>query len=144
MQIGVILISMIDDKLISQIDISLSKEPKVKLAYILGSVISGRVKTGSDFDLAVVVESSDKTDYKHIYKLVSDIDFPKDLDLSIVDKNSSPLFLFQIISTGQCIYQRSQEEKVSFEACTLKNYYDTAHLRKIYYSYLKDKFSYAG
>lgn len=135
---------MIDDKLISQINISLSKEPKIKLAYVLGSVISNRTKTNSDFDLAVVVESLDKINYKYIYNLISDIDFPKDLDLSVVDKNSSPLFLFQIVSTGKCIYQRSEEEKISFEAYTLNNYYDTAHLRKIYYSYLKDKFPYAN
>ncbi|MBU1000532.1 nucleotidyltransferase domain-containing protein [Patescibacteria group bacterium] len=134
---------MIDDKLISQINTSLSKESRIKLAYVLGSIISNRTKTDSDFDLAVVVESSDKIDYKYIYSLISDIDFPKDLDLSVIDKNSSPLFLFQIISTGKCIYQRSEEEKISFEACTLKNYYDSAHLRKIYYSYLKDKFPYA-
>lgn len=144
MQIGDILISMIDNKLISQINISLSREPKIKLAYVLGSVISGRAATDSDFDLAVIVDSADKIDYKYIYSLISDIDFPKDLDLSVVDKNSSPLFLFQIIGTGQCIYQRSQEEKNSFEAYTLKNYYDNAHLRKIYYSYLKDKFTYAS
>ena len=75
---------------------------------------------------------------------IKTIDFPKDLDLSVVDKNSSPLFLFQIVSTGQCIYQSSEKEKVSFEAFTLGNYYDTAHLRKIYYSYLKDKFSYVN
>lgn len=135
---------MIDNKLISQIHTSLSKEPRIKLAYVLGSIISGRAKRSSDFDLAVVVESSDKTDYKYIYSLISDMNFPKDLDLSVVDKTSSPLFLFQIVSTGQCIYQRSEKERISFEAYTLKNYYDTAHLRKIYYSYLKDKFPYAS
>ena len=138
------LVFMIDDKLISQINASLSKEPGIKLAYVLGSVISGRAKTESDFDLAVVADNADKIGYKYIYSLISDINFPKDLDLSIVDKNSSPLFLFQIISTGQCIYQKSEKDKIAFEADTLKNYYDTAHLRKIYYSYLKGKFPYVN
>lgn len=135
---------MIDQRLISQIQTSLSKEPKIKLAYVLGSVVSGDAKNGSDFDLAIVVDHKGKIDINFVYNLISHIKFPKDLDLSIVDKNSSPIFLYQIISTGKCVYQKSEEERVSFEANVLKNYYDTAHIRKIYYSYLKDKFPYAN
>ena len=135
---------MIDKKLVSQIEKALSKDKNIKLAYILGSVASGRAGKNSDFDLAIVVENTDQADYRRIYDLVFPIKFSKDLDLSIVDKSSSPLFLFQIISTGQCVYQRSEEEKISFEAYVLKNYYDTAHIRKIYNAYLKEKFPYAN
>lgn len=135
---------MIDKKLISQISASLSKEPKIKLAYVLGSAVSGRSRAESDFDLSLVADDKSKVDYDDIYRLISHIQFPKDLDLSIVDKDSSPLFLFQIISTGKCIFQKSDQEKINFEAFVLKNYYDSAHLRKIYFSYLKEKFSYAS
>lgn len=135
---------MVDERLASQIYAALSKEPKIKLAYVLGSVVSGRITAESDFDLAIIVNNKSKIDYLYIYQLISHIHFPKDLDLSVVDKNSSPIFLFQIISTGKCIYQRYQQDKVSFEACVLRNYYDTAHIRKIYYSYLGNKFPYAS
>lgn len=142
---------MLSKKLASQIRDSLSKEPKInkfvpggiKLAYVLGSAVSGRVKPDSDFDLAVVVDDVTKITYDQIYKLVSSLSFPKNLDLSIVDKNSSPLFLFQITSTGRCVYKKSDNEKVSFESFVMKNYYDTAHLRKIYSAYLKERFPYA-
>ncbi|MBI2600611.1 nucleotidyltransferase domain-containing protein [Candidatus Daviesbacteria bacterium] len=134
---------MIDDKLISQIQQALSKEPKIKLAYVLGSTVSGRVKTDSDFDLAVVTDDKAQVSYDQIYQLISGLSFPKDLDLSIVDKNSSPLFLFQITSTGECVYQKSDTEGIAFEAYAMKNYYDTAHLRSIYSSYLKERFPYA-
>lgn len=135
---------MINQNLTSQIKKALSKEPKIELAYVLGSSVSERVKEDSDFDLAVIVEDVSKIDYKQIYNLISHISFPKDLDLSVVDKNSSPIFMFQIISTGKCVYQKSEQDKVYFEAFTARNYYDSAHLRKIYYSYLKDKFKYAN
>lgn len=135
---------MVDQHLVTQINTALSTEPKIKLAYVLGSSVSGRTKKGSDFDLAVVVDDSTKIDYKQIYSLISHISFPKDLDLSVVDKTSSPVFLFQIITTGKCIYQSSHQVKISFESFTAKNYYDNAHLRKIYYFYLKDKFTYAN
>lgn len=135
---------MIDKGLISQLAVSFSKEPKIKLAYVLGSVVSGRAKSESDFDLAVVIEDKYQIDLDYVYSLTVPISFPKDLDLSIVDKNSSPLFLFQMISTGECLYQKSEKIRISFEAYVLRNYYDNAHLRNIYYSYLKDKFPYAG
>lgn len=135
---------MIDEKLISQIQGVLSKEPKIKLVYILGSVVSGREKAESDFDLVVVVDDADKISYDQIYRLISKLSFPKDLDLSIVDKHSSPLFLFQITSTGKCIYQKSNQEKVTFKSFVMENYYDTNHLRNIYSSYLKERFPHAN
>lgn len=135
---------MIDNQLILQIQKALSKESKIKLAYVLGSIVSGRTRKDSDFDLAIVVEDSKQLRYENIFILLSGISFPKDLDLSIIDKSSSPLFLFQITATGKCVYQIFDEERISFEAYVLKNYYDTAHLRGIYYSYLKDKFPYAS
>jgi predicted nucleotidyltransferase len=135
---------MITRKLISKIQAAFSKEPKIKLAYVLGSVASGRIRNDSDFDLAVVVDNKGHIVLDDVYGLLSQISFPKDLDLSLVNSDSSPLFLYQIISTGKCVYQNSKEAKVSFEAFVLKAYYDNAHLRKIYYSYLKDKFPYAN
>lgn len=134
---------MIDKKLIKQINDCLKNEPEIKLAYVLGSVVSGIAKKDSDFDLALVVDNKNEISLDHVYNLVSNLDFPKDLDLSIVDKNESPLFLFQIIS-GICVYEQSEKERTFFEAFVLKNYYDNAHLRKIYYSYLKEKFPYAN
>ena len=136
-------LQMVDEKLILGIKQSLSKEPKIKLAYVLGSVVSGRERAESDFDLAIVVDDATKTNYDQIYQLISNLSFPKDLDLSIVDKNSSPLFLFQITGTGECVYQKSVADKVAFEAYVMENYYDTAHLRNVYSSYLKERFPYA-
>lgn len=134
---------MVDEKLILGIQQALSQEPRIKMAYVSGSVVGGRVKPESDFDLAVVVDDTAKINYDQIYQKISHLEFPKDLDLSVVDKNSSPLFLFQITSTGKCVYQKSDKEKIAFESFAMKNYYDTAHLRNIYSSYLKERFPYA-
>lgn len=135
---------MINQDLTSQINKALSKESKIELAYALGSSASGRAREDSDFDLAIVVEDKSQVDYSYVYSLMSHLSFPKDLDLSVVDKTSSPIFLFQITTTGRCIYQRSQLVRISFESFVARNYYDSAHLRKIYYSYLKNKFTYAN
>jgi len=135
--------SMLNKDFIARIHDALKLEPKIIVAYVLGSYVSGRETKESDFDLAVVVENRKQTSETRVYNLVSKIKFPKDLDLSVVDKKSSPLFLFQAIN-GQCVYSRSIEDKTTLEAFVAENYYDTAHLRKIYYSYLKQKFPYVG
>lgn len=119
------------------------KNPHVVAVYAIGSLISGNTNRESDFDLAVVVDDKRYVSDSDVYNLIQDINFPRNLDLSVVDKSSSPLFLFQIIKTGECVYKRSESDRIKFEAFALHNYYDTAHMRNIYYSYLKGKFPYA-
>lgn len=120
---------------------ALAKNPKVISAYILGSYLTGQTNSESDFDLAVVVNQN--ISESQVYNLVRKIKFPKDLDLSVVNKKSSPLFLYQIISTGKRIYKKSRAEVLAFEDFSLHNYYDTAYLRRLNYLALKEKFFYA-
>jgi predicted nucleotidyltransferase len=135
---------MVTQELILKIQKALSKDKSIIAGYVLGSMVNGNLKPDSDFDLAVMVEKKSLTTESKIYNLIAGISFPKDLDLSVVDKDSSPVFLFQAISTGVCLYKRSYEDKISLETNVAKNYYDTSHIRDIYYSYLKDKFPYAN
>ena len=131
---------MLDKNLILQIQNALKKEQNILAVYVFGSLIKGDETRESDFDIAFVVRNKKDTTDKKIYEFIKDIHFPKDLDISVVDKSSSPLFLFQIVSTGKRIYEKSENLANSFEAYILNNYYDTQHLRNIYYKYLKSKF----
>ena len=131
---------MIKQKLQQSIVTAFGRRPEILAAYVLGSVVSGKAVKESDFDLAVVVDNKKNLSFEKIYDLISSISFPRNLDLSVVDKSSSPLFLFQMISKGKKIYIRDHQEIVAFEAFVLHNYYDTQHMRNIYYSYLKEKF----
>lgn len=125
-----------------QIAQSLSRNTSVVAAYAVGSFVQGNAGTESDFDLAVVVENRNAVSQDLIYDLFKGIQFPRNLDLSLVDRASSPLFLFQVISKGERIYERTRNDAVQFEAFVLHNYYDSAHMRAIYNAYLKQKFSY--
>ena len=136
---------MITNELISQIQMALQKESKILAAYIIGWTVSGKTTSGSDFDLAVVVDNKKVTDENKVYELIRHLRFPKDLDLSVVDRSFSPLFLFQIIAKGKRIYARNQPQTSKFEAYALHHYYDTAYIRNIYNQSLKEKFpSYAN
>lgn len=119
---------------------ALKDRPGLLAAYVIGSFASANVGQESDFDLAVAVDNKNKTTADDIYKLIQPVSFPKDLDLSVVDLSSSPLFLYQIVSKGEKLDVGQEKQAVDFESRVLDNYYDTEHLRKIYYSSLKDKF----
>ena len=131
---------MIKQKLQQAIAAAFGQRSEILAAYVLGSVANGKTVKESDFDLAVVVDNKKKLSFEKVYDLISHISFPKNLDLSVVDKSSSPLFLFQMISKGKKVYARNSQETVAFEAFVMHNYYDTQHMRNIYYSYLKEKF----
>jgi len=134
---------MTDNKLCLKIKAALSQEPGILAAYLIGSVVSGSLTPESDFDLVVVARNRRVTDDNKVYQLIRQLNFPKDLDLSVVDSSSSPVFLYQIISKGKRIYAKDPAKADDFEAFSLHNYYDNAHMREIYNQALKKKFSYA-
>lgn len=134
---------MIDNQLKQKISNSLSQNISVVAVYVLGSIAQGNTGAESDFDLAVVVDKKQPEIFDTIYELLKDIQFSKNLDLSVVDCSSSPLFLFQIVSKGDRLYERNRSDLVRFEAFVLHNYYDTGHIRAMYAENLKEKFSLA-
>lgn len=120
---------------------ALAKDPRILAAYVIGSTARGQAGAESDFDLVVVVRNTHSFSEDGVYELIRHISFPRDLDLSVVDACSSPLFLFQIVNHGTMIYEVSRKERVRFEAYALHTYYDSAHMRSIYASYLPERFS---
>ena len=82
-----------------------------------------------------------RTSLDKVYSLVKHCSFPKDLDLAVVDHSSSPLLLYEIVKNGKRIYTQDKMQSINFEADVLYKYYDTAHIRNIYFSYLSEKFS---
>lgn len=129
------------DKIYQSIAAALAKDPRIFAAYVIGSTARGETGPESDFDLAVVVSDTRSLSEDGVYELIHHISFPRDLDLSVVDRRSSPLFLFHITRDGRLIYEASHGERVRFEAYAIHAYYDSAHMRSIYGSYLPERFS---
>lgn len=114
--------------------------PSVIACYIFGSRVNNNEDKTSDLDVAIVV--SDRKYYQELDILpqISKISFPKEVDLSVVDLTVSPLFLYQIISKGICIYEKSKFERVEFESKVQRIYFDTQHMRDIYHLSLEKSF----
>lgn len=131
---------MLTPQFIEQIKVAVEKEPEIIAVYVFGSAVKGDMGAESDLDVALVVKHKNSTSEDQLYHLIRNVHFPQELDLSVVDLHSSPLFLYQIISSGKRIYACNELEANNFESQVLSRYYDTAHMRSIYYYYLKDKF----
>ena len=127
------------NELYTQIKKALKNYPQVSAAYVIGSSVSKRLTKESDFDLAVVVQNRKTVSDDKVYGLIEHVKFPRNLDLSVVDKSSSPIFLYQVITKGERIYEKKKSGAATFEAFVLHNYYDTSHLRNIYEKRLKEK-----
>lgn len=95
----------------------------VFLAYLFGSLVRGK---GNDIDLAVL---GDKEDFAGLREKLWEALGTQRLDLVNL-KTASPLLRFQIISSGILVYKKSDEIENAFELASLREYRDTAYLRK--------------
>ena len=110
--------------------------------YVHGSRVKGYAALDSDTDVAIVVRdiSKSKAGSWGIYEVASEIEDVlsglREPDVRVVDKDSSPVFLFEVISGGVCVYEKTSEDRVRFESEVMRMYYDTARIHDIYRKYL--------
>ena len=72
--------------LYSQIQKALKNSSGILAAYVIGSTVSKRFTSKSDFDLVVIAQNRKAVGDDKVYELIRDIKFPRNLDLSVVDK----------------------------------------------------------
>ena len=115
---------------------------EILVVYLFGSQVSGFVGKESDFDLAVLVSDKNKISARELLRplLVNNNNVPGNLHLSLINLETSPLFLYQIIKNGVCVYEKEPCERIKFESQVLSLYYDNEHLRNIYHYYLQKSF----
>jgi predicted nucleotidyltransferase len=128
-------------KISENIGKQLLKEPGVVAAYVFGSQAGGYQTKASDVDLAVAVEDRRRVSVEEVYDLIKDVGLDGQIDLCVIDKSSSPLLAYEVVSKGKRVYERDEQAVNKFEARVLHIYYDTRHLRSIYSSYLYKDYS---
>ena len=115
--------------------IPLFERKSVQLAYLFGSLSQGR--KGHDVDLAILTQD------KPVFQLRPAITACLQTErLDLVDlRQASPVSRFEVIRTGQLLYQASEVICQRFEmSTTLRLYKDTAWLRRQQRQYLKEHF----
>jgi len=110
----------------------------ILLGYIFGSTVEGNRREDSDFDLAIFRDRNSKLNEFDLVKETNIATIIPNLHLSVVDLESSPLFLKQIIG-GVCIYERGKYLQTNTEAMVMNIYFDTQHFRDVQNYYLQKR-----
>ncbi len=113
----------------------LSKQEHIKLAYLFGSVASGKAGKLSDMDIAVLIDDilNKKDKFEFQLKLISDItDLLKIERVDLVVMNDAPLSLkYEIIKANYPLFIRDRIEKIDFEQKVLSRYLDRRYYEKM-------------
>jgi len=117
----------------------LATEERVKFAYLFGSVANGNAGPLSDIDLAVFLDG--RLDFftwrlKLMEALAKAL---KTENFDLVVLNNAPVVLkHEVISDG-VVLKDDRQRRVMFESRALREYLDTAYLRDVQRSYLREQ-----
>jgi predicted nucleotidyltransferase len=116
----------------------LAKKHGISLILVFGSVVSGHRHTGSDLDVAVLLEKDRDPSYREYSDLLQKLQeiFPgQPLDLSLIN-HADPLFLKKITENSYILYgsmRKFQELKIY----AFKRYQDHRYYFDIEQNYVK-------
>ena len=95
----------------------------VALAYLFGSQATGQAGAQSDYDVAVLFDCKVTSDDRYV--LTHQLAELLDRDVDLVDLTRAPVELvYNVIATGQILYEKDRRTRVEFEARALGLYFD--------------------
>ena len=107
----------------------------VRLVYLFGSAARGRLRPGSDVDVAV--RFSHRQSIEDLCELAEDLERAARHRVDLVDLDDAPpLLLREVVKEGRLVWAADDDERVTFELRALARYMDTAHLRRVQRDYL--------
>jgi predicted nucleotidyltransferase len=104
---------------------NLQHVPQISLIYLFGSQAEGHVGPLSDYDLGVLVDQPESGSYvrsRLAFELGRGITATK-IDIVVLNRTSIDL-AFAVISRGKLLYQRSDAERIEYEAKVMGLYFD--------------------
>ncbi len=101
----------------------LAQDGRIEAAYLLGSIVSGRLHPHSDIDLAILPDSPKSFNTLDLLALSACMNdaLPFEVDVGILGTNDV-IFSTQAIIHGVCIYFRNRFKKDLFAATCLSLY----------------------
>lgn len=128
-------ITGITDEELLQLKSGLEDIPSDVIAlYLYGSILKDRLREDSDLDIAMLADHSIAPEER--LRLIAEIEaiFGKlfrfmgfNQDISILDMRApyvSIELLYSVITKGVCIYERSHDERLEYEATVKTEYFD--------------------
>jgi predicted nucleotidyltransferase len=119
----------------------LSRRREIQAAYVFGSAATGRARTDSDVDIAVLVDRRVRPTQMLKYRLKLMADLASALrrsDVEVVILNEAPpLLAHRVLSLGALAFERSASARVRFQVQTARRYSDLIPLFETHIRYLK-------
>jgi predicted nucleotidyltransferase len=117
-----------------------STRPEIQAAYVFGSAATGRVRAGSDVDIAVLIKRQPPARLL-TYRLALMADLGSVLRRSDVDvvilNEAPPLLAHRVLSRGTLVFERSASARVRFQVDTASRYLDLVPMFETHIRYLK-------
>ena len=109
-----------------------SQFPEILVAYIFGSAKDGYIKSGSDIDLAVLLD--DNYDKLLEFKIAAEIEEAFKCKIDIVVLNTAnPILTHEIFRNGNRLFERDSLKRAVFEVNAFRDYIDNIYfLRRRY------------
>ncbi len=112
-----------------------STEPAVVGAWLFGSRARGSERASSDADVAVLLEHGASKDI--LTRLAAALTTELGIDADVVDlASSTPVLGFEIVAHGRRVFARDALAADEAEERCLREYLDTAHMRRVQSHYL--------
>lgn len=106
------------------------KHGQIVAIYVFGSIATGRDRTGSDIDIAIMVRDSiGGMERVQLETSLSNL-LRKDVDL-IIFGDATPLLRHQILNDGYLVFENDPKERVRQEVAARRDYLDSVGLYKV-------------
>lgn len=115
----------------------------LRLAYLFGSRAKGSSTASSDVDVAILV--APPLSARELDVLQESLSEAAGAEVDLVDlRGAPPLLRMEIVRGGDRLVVKDDAERTAFEARTMLDYMDTAHLRSIQHRYLRERAGASG
>ena len=106
------------------------KHGQIVAIYVFGSIATGKERTGSDIDIAIMVRGSvGGMERVEVETSLSNL-LNRDVDL-IIFGDASPLLQHQILKYGHLVFESDPKERVRQEVAARREYLDSVNLYKV-------------
>jgi predicted nucleotidyltransferase len=107
----------------------------ITLVYLFGSRGAGRARADSDIDIAVLLKETPGSEGRASLKMdlldgLSRLYRSDQIDLVILNE-APPLLAHEVLQKGILLYCTDEDVRIEFQVRTVREYEDTAQLRKI-------------
>lgn len=106
--------------------------PGIIAAYLFGSQLTGKKRSDSDIDVAILLYEANRERFPYLdFKVDLERNLHKDVDLIILNK-AGEVLKYQVRRYGNLIYEKDPVLRKQWEILSRKLYQDFLHLHRIY------------